>query len=335
MSKRKFLVFTVIFSIIFTFATGCKSSDSSGEKDKISVVCTIFPQYDWVKQIIGDKASKYDLTLLLDNGVDLHNYQPTADDIVKISNCDLFIYVGGESDGWVDDVLASADNKDIVSLNMVAILGDSIKEEETVEGMEKHEHEHDSDEQDNNGDSEEELEYDEHVWLSLKNASELCDEICSSICSIDKDNESTYKSNAGNYIKELDDLDSQYQEMVDTAKFDTILFGDRFPFRYMVDDYGLNYYAAFAGCSAETEASFNTIVFLAGKVDELKLPAILKIEGSDGKIADTILSNTSEKNQKILTMNSLQSVTKEDVENGENYLNVMAENLEVLKEALN
>ena len=325
--------------------------------DTMSIVTTIFPEYDWVMNVLGDNASNAEVTMLLDNGVDLHSYQPTADDILKISTCDLFIYVGGESDEWVDDALLEATNKDMVVIDLLDVLGESVKEEEVVEGMqEEDEHDHDEDsDHDEDADHEEdsdhdedtdhdeesgheheegEVEYDEHVWLSLKNASVLVQSIADALETIDPDNADTYKNNASTYIDSLNALDARYEEAVNSATYNTVLFGDRFPFRYLVDDYGLDYYAAFVGCSAETEASFETITFLSQKVDELGLPAVLTIEGNDHRIAETIVGNTSSGDQQILTMDSMQSTTSKDVENGASYLSIMEDNLDVLTKAL-
>ena len=318
---------------------GCGKQNDTNKTDKLSIVTTIFPEYDWVKEILGDKADNAEITMLLDNGVDLHSYQPTADDIVKISDCDLFIYVGGESDEWVDDALKNATNKNMKVINLLEVLGDSVKTEETVEGMQEEEHDHDHEDGDEHDDAEEhdheeEAEYDEHVWLSLKNAETLVGAISNALQELDPDNKDTYSANSDAYVKKLSALDADYQAAVDAATYKTVLFGDRFPFRYMVDDYGLSYYAAFVGCSAETEASFETISFLAGKVDELKLPCVLTIEGAQHKIAETIVQNTTAKNQKVLTMDSMQSTTSKDVKNGTTYLSIMEKNLSVLKEAL-
>ena len=286
--------------------------------DSISVVTTIFPEYDWVKQIVGDN-SNVELTLLLDNGVDLHNYQPTAEDIKKIATCDLFIYVGGESDEWAEDAIKTAVNPNQQVINLMDVLKDNIKEEEVVEGME----------------AEEEVEYDEHVWLSLKNAATCVNAIADSLEAIDVANADMYKTNADSYISEINALDAKYADAVNAATGKTLLFGDRFPFRYMVEDYGLDYYAAFVGCSAETEASFETIKFLSEKVDELGLKTVLTIENSDNKIADTIIANTNSKDANILAMDSLQSTTSSDAASGTTYLGVMEQNLSVLTEALN
>ena len=477
---------------------GCGKQNDTNKTDKLSIVTTIFPEYDWVKEILGDKADNAEITMLLDNGVDLHSYQPTADDIVKISDCDLFIYVGGESDEWVDDALKNATNKNMKVINLLDVLKDTVKTEEAVPGMQAEEgHNHgvsdfaDSDVKDRSlsdwkgdwqsvypyvldgtldsvmkkkaesgtktaeeykksyissyetdiekisidgntitytrkggtstatydskgfyirhkddgskqvrykyqkasGDANaptyivfsdhnissaepehfhlyfgedgfdnlveegkhfptfypasltgaeiaeemlehEEKEYDEHVWLSLKNAETLVGAISKFLQELDPDNKDTYSANSDAYVKKLSALDADYKAAVDAASNKTVMFGDRFPFRYLVDDSGLSYYAAFAGCSAESEASFETISFLAQKVDELKLPCVLTIEGKDHKIAETVVENTTAKNQKVLTMDSMQSTTSKDVKNGTTYLSVMEKNLSVLKEAL-
>ncbi|SFU50671.1 metal ABC transporter substrate-binding protein [Butyrivibrio sp. M55] len=302
-------------------------SEVAGDSD-ISIVTTIFPEYDWVKNIAGENPANADITMLLDSGVDLHSYQPTAEDIAKISKCDMFIYVGGESDEWVDDALKEATNKDMVVINLLDVLGDDIKEEEVVEGMEAEEEEAEE------GEEGEEVEYDEHVWLSLKNAAKLCSAIKDGMVSVDEANKDVYEKNANDYITKLEALDAEYENVVKAGSKKTVLFADRFPFRYLVDDYGLEYYAAFVGCSAETEASFETITFLSKKVDELGLGSILTIEGKDKKIADTVKQNTAKKDQNILTMDSLQSTTSDDVAKGVTYISVMEGNLEVLKEAL-
>lgn len=334
-----------------------QNSIRKGNSKKISIVCTTFPQYDWVKNILGKEAECFNVTLLLDNGVDMHSYQPTVKDIAIAGSADLFIYVGGESDTWVADALKEAKNKDLKAINLMDALGNSVKEEEIVEGMQEkkgflgHSHEESSKEdseksqkknhkkpQKEQGQKEtvdEEPEYDEHIWLSVRNAEIMVKNIEKTIEQLDSDNAKVYQTNTENYIKKLNTLDRQYAKTIQNAKYKAILFGDRFPFRYMADDYDLKYYAAFVGCSAETMAGFETVTFLANKADELKLPVILTIENSDGRIADAIKSNTTKKNQRIMAMNSLQSVTKEQLADGITYLQVMQENLSVLREALN
>ena len=333
---KKITALFVAFLFLIGTLVGCKNTvpaktaehtQSSMQEKPLNIVTTIFPEYDWVRQILGDKADSAAITMLPDNGVDLHSYQPTADDIVKISDCDLFIYVGGESDSWVRDVLKNASNKNRKVISLLDVLGDSVKTEEAVEGMEGHDHDEDDD-------HEHEEEKDEHVWLSLKNAEVLVNAISDALQKIDPDNKDAYAANTDAYVKRLSDLDAGYQSAVDGAARKTVLFGDRFPFRYLADDYGLSYYAAFAGCSAESEAGFEPIAFLAEKADELNLPYVLTIEGTQHKIAEAIVQNTAEKNQKVLTMDSMQSATSRDAANGTTYLSVMENNLSVLKEAL-
>ena len=300
--KKITVLLLALFMLVGALA-GCGKQNDTNQTDKLSIVTTIFPEYDWVREILGEKADNAEITMLLDNGVDLHSYQPTADDIVKISDCDLFIYVGGESDEWVEDALRNAANGNMKVINLLEVLGDSVKTEEIVEGMQEEEYEY-------------EEEADEHVWLSLKNAKMLVRVISKALQELDPNNKDIYAANADAYVKKLSALDAEYQAAVDAASNKTILFGDRFPFRYLVDDYGLRYYAAFVGCSAETEAGFETI------------------EGAQHKIAETVVRNTTAKNQRVLTMDSMQSTTSKDVKNGTTYLSVMEKNLSVLKEAL-
>ena len=329
MKKNLIALISAIFMAAFLTActAGARStmSPSAEEGGRLQIVTTIFPEYDWVMNILGTDPAAAEVTMLLDNGVDLHSYQPTAEDILKISTCDMFIYVGGESDEWVEDALKEAVNKDMAVINLLDVLGDSVKEEEVVEGMQEEEHDHDHED----GEAE-----DEHVWLSLRNAATLTGYISKELQRIDEKNADIYKKNADDYIAKLNALDKQYADAVSAAPVKTLLFGDRFPFRYLTDDYGLSYYAAFVGCSAETEASFDTISFLAGKEDELSLHTVMTIEGKDKKIAETIVQNTAGKDQQILTMDSMQATTSKDVENGVSYLSVMENNLAVLKEAL-
>ena len=323
---------SIIIAVLFVTASLCACGASAAaagndsESGKLSIVTTIFPEYDWVKNILGENPAGAELTLLLDNGVDLHSYQPTATDILKISNCDIFIYVGGESDKWVDDALMEAVNKDMIVIDLLDELGDAVKEEELVEGMEGEEEEEECEEDE----EEEGPEYDEHVWLSLRNAQILCSSIEKALEKADPSNAALYKSNCDAYNAKLDALDKEYTAAVAAGNKDTLLFADRFPFRYMTDDYGLKYYAAFVGCSAESEASFETVVFLSKKVDELGLNNVCVIESSDGRIAETVIANTEAKNAGVLMMDSLQAEVPENT----GYIEVMQKNLDVLKEAL-
>ena len=331
---KKIITLMLVAVLAVCALSGCGTSKSGEDtKDKkIKIVTTIFPEYDWVMQILGDKADKADVTMLLDKGVDLHSYQPSTADIAKISEADVFIYVGGESDEWVEDVLKEANNKKLKVINLMDVMGDKAKEEEVKEGMQPEEEEHAEEAKD--GKEEEEVEYDEHVWLSLKNAKIFTKKIADVLSEVDKDDAKTYQANYESYAKKLDDLDKKYADAVASAKNKTLVFGDRFPFRYLVNDYGLDYYAAFVGCSAESEASFETVTFLAKKIDELGLGNVLTIEGKNHKIAKTVVDNTKNKDQKVLTMDSMQSTTSKDVKDGATYLGIMEKNLEVLKEAL-
>lgn len=314
---KKIFLILAIFCALTTSVFAAKAKKT----DKIKVVTTIFPEYDWAREIIGDKASNVELTLLLGNGVDLHSYQPSIQDIAKISTADIFIYVGGESDGWVKDALKNATNKNMKVINLMETLGDKLKAEEVKEGMQAEE-------------EEDEVEYDEHVWLSLRFAKILSTEIANALCEKDAANAAAYKANLSAFAAKLDALDSKYAAAVKAGSKNTVLFGDRFPFRYFVEDYGLDYFAAFAGCSAETEASFETVIFLSKKVDELGLNSVLKIESSDGKIARTIIQNTKSKNAKVLTMDAIQSTTLKQAKAGATYLSIMEGNLKVIEEAL-
>lgn len=324
------------FLLSFGLLVSCIVTCAGAEANQINIVTTIFPIYDWVREVVGDNASHANITLLLDNGVDLHSYQPTAQDILAISTSDLFIYVGGESDEWVEDVLQSAMNPNLKAINLVDAMGEDIKTEEVVEGMEHdHDHEDSEEHEEHDHEHEHEDEADEHVWLSLRNAGKLTGIIADTLSEIDPDYAEYYQANASAYIGKLADLDARYTDTVNGSACKTILFGDRFPFRYLADDYGLTYFAAFSGCSAESEASFETIVFLAGKTDELGLPAVLTIEHPKTRIAETIVQATSAKDQKILVLDSMQGTTAADIQAGMTYLSVMESNLEVLKEALN
>ncbi|MCR5215673.1 MAG: ZinT/AdcA family metal-binding protein [Lachnospiraceae bacterium] len=518
--------------------TSSDATATAASAKKVQVVATTFPQYDWVNQLIKGAEDDFEVSLLLDNGTDLHSFNPTAADILKVGSSDVFIYVGGESDGWVEDAMKEKTNADQIEINLVEALGDAAKTEEIVEGMQASEHHHDHDHEESEAHSKEvstfedsqvqdralsdwagewqsgyplavdgtldhawehkaesgsmtaeeykayyikgyeseyatikidgdhitftdvqgavtesdykytgyyiqnwstgtkaamyrfeavdhnsgapvyiefndhiiepcqaehfhirysnesydaiedpenrwptffpaslspeevceavaghghshdedeeehehaegethaegeahehehEDEIDEHVWLSLKNAQIFVDDIAEALITASPENADLIKANAENYVAQLKNLDAQYQATVDSAKVKTVLFGDRFPFRYLVDDYNLEYYAAFVGCSAETEASFETVVFLAGKVDECGLGTILVIENSDQKIAETIRSNTTGKNQEIAVLDSLQSTNQDDIAAGKNYLDTMTSNLEVLKKAL-
>lgn len=302
-----------------------QSAAKTGQGDaKPAIVCSIFPAYDWTLQVLGDHADDFDVTYLLESGVDLHSYQPSVADMATIGNASLFEYVGGESDTWAVDSARAVLDADARTVNMLDVIGEKAVEEETVEGMQE----------DEDGEAGDSPELDEHVWLSLRNAQTIVSAIADEIAAIDPENASLYKANAEAYNEKLSELDASYAAAVGSADENTVVFADRFPFRYLVDDYGLNYFAAFSGCSAETEASFETVTFLASKVDELGLGCVAVIDGSDQRIAQTVIANTSSKDQQIVTLNSLQSVSSSNMEQGETYLGAMEGNLEALETAL-
>ncbi len=339
--------------------------DKKNEDGKIKIVCMIFPQYDWLRKVIGEQIDHYDIKLLLDNGSELHSYQPTVEDMAEISSSDFFFYVGGESDSWVEDALKSAKNPNLKAVSLLEMLEDYAKVEEEIEGAAGHKHEHgDTDheeeenisiidiyQEDNAYEAEDKIEYsheeveeehghgeeyDEHMWLSLKNAQAAVEKLSQILRELDPENASIYTKNSQQYEQNIQALNIQYETIVKNAKRKIILFGDRFPFRYLADDYGLTYYAAFEGCSAETGVSFETIIFLAGKMNEENLPVIFTLENSNEQLAQVIVENTKEKNQEILTLHSMQSVTRKQLEqDGFSYLGLMQENLNVLDKALN
>ncbi len=334
--KRKGMMVVLLSGILAGLLAGCGKDAGilmpDNDSGKKRIVCTTFPQYDWVQELIKGEENRYEVTLLLQNGVDMHSYQPTVEDMVRVGSADLFLYVGGESDVWVEDALQEAVNPKLKAVNFMETLAEDVREEEIVEGMQEKNHSH-------NQEKDDEIEYDEHVWLSLRNAEKLVETISDALIELEEGGETqaaeSIRENTEAYLEKLRRLDASYEETVREAELDTLLFADRFPFLYLTKDYGLSYYAAFPGCSAETGASFETIAFLSGKADELQLPAVIVMENSDKRIAEAVVRNTEKENRKILVMDSLQSVKKEDMEAGTTYLSVMEENLEVLKQALN
>ena len=341
------LVCAIFVAALFSlFACGDAPKSKIAKESKLSIVATIYPEYAWAKEILGSRFNSVKLELLMKNGVDLHSYKPTAQDIAKIASADMVIYVGGESDEWIEKALEATPKKGRSEINLMKVLGDRVKAEEVIEGMdgfetkderretrdehhaEEHEHHH--------HDHDEEVENDEHVWLSLKNAEIIVQKIAAEIAKLDSAHASVYTQNVNAYVAKIQSLDNDYRATVENAARKTVLFGDRFPFRYLVDDYGLKYYAAFVGCSAESEASFETIAFLANKMDSESLPSIFIIENGNEKIAKAVLAaSKNSKNAQILILNSMQSVTEKQIDEGADYLSIMKSNLENLKKALN
>lgn len=316
---KKFLSMILCVTMLMTLFCAC-GNQQAVDDGKLHIVVTIFPEYDWLKVLMAEDFADADVKMLLDSGTDLHNYQPTAQDIALLSACDLFVYIGGESDEWADDAIDAAGGK-MKTLCMMDVV-DAL-DEELSEGMQAEEEE-----------SEEEGAKDEHIWLSLRNAQAMVQALCDTLGEFSPEKEAFYQANCDAYCQSLAALDATYAEMCDAAAYDTILVADRFPFRYLTEDYGLDYYAAFPGCAAASDVSFETISFLAEKLKELQLPAILIIDGSDGAIAGTVIES-SETSAKILVLNSCQCVSADELAAGASYYEIMSSNLEILREALN
>ncbi len=367
--------------------------------DTLTIVATSYHEFDWISHIIQGQEKRFSVKLLLDKGVDLHNYQPTTRDVALISTADMFIYNGGLSDSWAEDIVKDPLNPDLVAVNIMERLGDAVKMEVAVEGMQKgghaHGHAHDKShdaheghghkghdghahkkEHDNHKDhnhAKHEKEHgdheghnhkhekghdheghdhakhekghddhkgytagheDEHVWLSLKNAEKICEILEDAISAIDPEHKKMYEKNTQAYVAQLRKLDKQFRDELAGLPQKSLVFTDRFPFLYLLTDYGIAYHAAFQGCSAETEASFETIAFLSKKVNDNNANYVLIIDNGLDKLATTVINNSKNPKAQILTLNSLQSVTRKDIESGKTYISMMKDNLEVLKKAL-
>nr|WP_296168398.1 metal ABC transporter substrate-binding protein [uncultured Ruminococcus sp.] len=317
---------TVIICSLFSIS-GCGKTEKVQKSDgKISIVTTIFPYYDFVRQLAGDKA---DIRLLLSPGSDPHSYEPTPSDIVAIENCDLFIYNGGESDEWVDGVLSSIENKNVKVMKMMEYV--TLRHEQSMDHNHEHAEHEDMDDNDEGHDHEEGEEYDEHIWTSIRNAERMSASIADELISVDSKNSDYYNEKKADYISSLDSLDKKFTEVANNKKRDTLVFGDRFPFLYFVSDYDLGYECAFPGCSHETEPSTAVVSHLIDFTRENNIPVVFYLELSSGKIAQIISEDSS---AKTMQFSSCHNVTKEDFENGATYISVMEQNLEALKEAL-
>lgn len=322
---KKSLIFLVILCLSFSLcACGEAPAESGGEG--LEIVCTVFPAYDFAREIAGEKAN---VTMLVPPGSEAHSFEPTPQDIIRIENCDLLIGNGGESETWLEEILAGRE-KDIPSLIMMDCV-DAL-EEETKEGMQTTEHSHEEhEEHDGHEEHEHEEEYDEHVWTSPVNASLIVSALCDRLSAIDPENGGFYRENAVRYQSELQKLDAAFREAVENGKFDTLIFADRFPVRYFVEEYGLDYYAAFPGCTDDTEPSARTVAFLIDKVRSEDIPAVMYIEFSNEKMADVICEDTG---CKKLLFHSCHNVSAQQLKSGVSYLTLMWGNLESLKEAL-
>lgn len=309
--KTILLILLLLFTVAFT---GCTSSEKT-DNGKLNIVSTIFPQYDFAREIVGDKAN---LKMLIQPGGESHTYEPTPKDIISIQEADVFLYIGGENDAWVDDILKSIDTTEIQIVKLIDCV------ELTCVGKEEHNHSDSADEHSN--------EFDEHIWTSPMNAKKMVEAISKAICKADPENADYYNNNTSEYCVKLIDLDTKIRNVVSNAKHKELIFGDRFPLIYFTKEYGLTHHSAFPGCSSETEPSASTIALLSDKVKQDNIPVILKIELSNSTVADTIASETS---TKVLTFYSCHNLSKTQFDNGESYISMMTENLETLKIALN
>ncbi len=331
MKKAKHLMLTGILLAAGLFLAGCMDvrredvpAPDGGEK--VKVVSTIFPPCDFARQIGGDYV---EVTQLLKPGMEAHSYEPSPADIIRITDSDLFLYAGGESDVWVEEILEGSDRQ-VTACSLLAWV--EPLEEETAEGMQVRGHHHEHEEGKTDGVHLEEAEYDEHVWTSPVNAQLLVENIRDMLIGIDPDRAAIYEKNAAAYLEELRDLDADYRQMVRNARRKTLVFGDRFPFLYLVRTYGLSYYAAFPGCSGETEPSAATIAFLTDKVRREQIPLVLRLELSNGRVADAVAEAAG---AQTAMLHSCHTLTAREAERGETYLSLMRQNLAVLERALN
>ncbi len=329
--KRAVAVLLIVLTVLSMGS--CTPTNGTDEDQSIKIVCTVFPIYDWVKNIVSEmdpekaqnlfgieyegRTKDIDLILLYDNGTDLHSYQATASDLVAIATCDLLIYVGGESDKWIQSALTNSANPNRRVLCLTEIIKDRLIQS-------------DHDHNDHEGE-----EIDEHVWLSIKNAELFCDAIFETITEIDTENKALYAVNTGIYTEKLQSLDKYLSDIVADAPSKEVIFADRFPFSYLMEDYGITCHAAFDGCSSEAEASFDTIITLAATLNRLGAKAILTTESPLSNVADAVISAANTENIEVLAMNSMQSVSQKDMDEGKTYLSLMEENIAVLKAALN
>lgn len=304
--------------------SGCSFDFFSEDEDDFSIVATNFASYDFARAVAEDNEDAL-VEMLLTPGTDSHSYEPTPQDIIDIQNADVFIYVGGDSDSWVDDILEDIDTSNLTIIKLMDLV--EVVEEEIVEGMES-----DHEDEDEEEDHEEEVEYDEHVWTSPVNCITIIEKLTDVIVDLDNENKEIYESSAAEYISELEEIDLTFEQIVSEADSNYLVFGDKFPFRYFVDEYNLEYSAAFSGCSESTEASASTIAYLIDKVNEENIPVILKIELTSSDIADTISDATG---AIVLEFNAGHNISQEEFDEGLTLVDIFWSNTEVLKEALN
>lgn len=307
---RKFIALFLALIMVFSLCA-CTNSENNADGGKVKIVATIFPQYDFARQIAGDLA---DITMLLSPGEETHTYDPSPADIITIQNADIFIYGGGESDTWLEGVLDSIDTSKMTLISLMDVC-------ELLETEEEHEHEHEHDE----------MPYDEHVWTSPINAMKIVEAIANALCAVDPDDAAAFRTNRDAYLDKLTALDLKFHEVIDSAPRSTLIFGDRFPLLYFAEEYGLDYCAAFPGCASNTEPSAATVAELIETVKSENIPIVFKIELSNGQVADSIAEASG---ARVETFYTCHTVSKDDFENGETYLSLMEKNIPLVKEAL-
>lgn len=327
MRYLKKLIIGVLFCSLLVGLTACGTAKNKKEDGKLTVVATVFAEYDFLRHIAGDAVN---LNMLMLPGADLHTFDPTPKDIMKVQDADLFVTIGGESDAWSDKIIDSIDNEDLQTVRLMDCV--DVVEEEIVEGMEAEEHEEVEDSHEEEHTGEEEKEFDEHVWTSPKNAIQIVESLRDKLCEMDSQNAPIYRKNAKSYIEKLEKLDEEFTKVIESGVRREIIVADRFPFRYFADEYDLDYYAAFPGCSTQTGASAETIAFLIQKVKEDKIPVVFHMELSNETMCDTICEETGAQKAQL---NAVHNISKQDFEKGIGYLELMQENVEVLKKALN
>ena len=337
------LIFILIFVPAFVLSlSGCSRTPSPDENGQTILVCG-FAQYDWVNNILGENPSGIAVERLNESSADMHSYQPTVADMVKIADCSLLIYTGGESEFWIDEAILSSGKTDSSCLSLMEIFeGPEKLCENYSDALSEHEHEHEAhseDEHEHEAGSEDEHEHeaDEHLWLSLKMAPVFIEKITESICALDETNTLYYRKNSEDYIKKITNLDSSYESVADAARKtgrNLIIVADRFPFAYLTEDYHIEHIAAFPGCSAETEASFATILSLSDAVDRYLPGAVLILKKSSPDLAHTVINNSDVKDLHVLFLDDMQSVTPKDIEEGCSYISVSEDNLAAIRAAL-
>lgn len=315
--KRKLLaVITAAATVLSLCACSPESGYSSSDSGKLKIISTVFPPYDLARQIAGDNA---EISILLPPGSEIHNYEPSAKDMIAIRNCDIFLYIGGENEQWAEKLINSNDTENVTAVKLIDYVPTLSEDED------EHDHDHDHD-------HDHEHETDEHIWTSPKNAQLMLSAVYDAICKVDPSDKQTYTKNKDAYAKQLSDLDNAYRSAVDNAKNKTIVLADKFPFRYLAHEYGLEFSAAFAACSDESEPGVSTMIKLTKTIKENNIPAVYYLEFSSTKIADTLCDETGATK---LMLHSCHNVSKQDIENNISYVDLMKQNLENLKLTFN